>query len=189
MKWSYRVLAPAFIRPELLLHPNIPKPLHGLAPRVIKGPVWWDKVRREAYAKNNNCCWACGVHESQAEGRHYLDAHECYLYDYAAGRLTFFEVCALCSYCHSYIHNGMARYKARRGDISESERQHIMDRGKKILRKHGLLGIPYIHPSKMAIAKQVPWSKWRMIIDGKAYGPTTKSYEAWVRGEWRKWKP
>lgn len=57
--------------PWLLLHPNIPKPLHGLAPRVIKGEKWFNQTKREAKAKLNQHCWACGVHKYDAKYHHW----------------------------------------------------------------------------------------------------------------------
>ena len=39
------------LRPELLLHPNIPKVLHGVAPRVVLGAKWWDAERRACYER------------------------------------------------------------------------------------------------------------------------------------------
>lgn len=98
-------------RPELLLHPTIPPPLHGLAPREVLGRSWWDVVRREAYEKYDDHCHACGTHISKALYHRTsspskfksLEAHEAYNIDYDTCTVNLEEIVALCHCCHNYI--------------------------------------------------------------------------------------
>ena len=92
------------LSPELLTHPNIPKPLHGITPRDILGKAWWDQQRQIAYRERHYHCWACGVHKSQAAYYQWLEGHESYDIDYVHGIVTLREIVALCHACHSFIH-------------------------------------------------------------------------------------
>lgn len=53
------------LRPELLLHNNIPKPMHGVAPRVVLGQKWWDRERRECYERAEE--WSTITEEEDQE--------------------------------------------------------------------------------------------------------------------------
>jgi len=104
---------------SILLHPNIPKPLHGLAPRTIIGQEWWDEERYEAYARYGFCCHACGVHKDEfAHRKGILDAHEMYQMDYKNGKMIYLYSVALCHYCHNFIHNGRMAIRLKKGEIS-----------------------------------------------------------------------
>lgn len=122
---------PKFLRPELLTHPNIPKPVHGVNPRTLKGKAWWDETRREAYARNNGCCWACGTW-----GR--LEAHESYDIFYYAGIIVLREVVALCEDCHSFIHSGRLRMLWLDGIVEKSKVLYILESRMEMLKRAGL---------------------------------------------------
>lgn len=159
-------------RPELLLHLNIPKPLHGLSPRTVLGQAWWDMKRQEAYKRTNYHCAACGIHKSDAKHRKWLEAHENYKIDYDLGIMTLIEINALCHYCHSYIHDGLLSIRLAKKEISYELYCEILSHGNKILQDNNLERPEY--PDHMA-----DWSDWRLVIDGKHYEPLWKNFAEW----------
>lgn len=88
-----------------LCQPNIPHPLHGLAPRIIVGPTEWNRMRRECYEACERRCEICG--EACLPGK--MDAHELYDFDYESKSATFVRLIGLCKTCHGgVIHSGRA---------------------------------------------------------------------------------
>lgn len=191
------VSTPNFTRPELLRHSTIPQPMFGTAPRVVMGQEWWDKTRREAYAKNNMRCWACG-------GEGPLEAHEAYRIDYRNAEMIYVETTALCNDCHSFIHIGRTIGMLARGERKHSDVKRIVLRGYEILKK-AKLKCPYetslinnprlAWPGNTSWMRRVlkntertnhmdlywmkahPWERWRLVFDGQKYPPRYKSYE------------
>lgn len=166
------------LRPEILLLPQIPKPLHGLNPRTILGQKWWDRTRMEAYRRQNYYCLACGVHKSQAKYHQWLEAHEVYEYDYKRGIGRCVEIVALCNSCHSYIHQGLLQMKAERGEISAKQYRDILAHGDRVLED-----VPPGHRNEMPDSSQVQqdWTKWHLVLHGHAYKSKFTSYEDWQR--------
>lgn len=168
---------PNFIRPEILLHPNIPKPLHGLNPRTIKGQEWWDEQRHIAYDKNNDCCWACGVHKSKAEYYQWLEAHEYYEYRYKEGEAKLVEIVALCHACHNYIHSGRMAMMQENGTMEQEKVANILEHGNKILSDAGLLHLKTNLPE----SEFAEWKKWHLVIDGVSYYTKFESFNEWYQ--------
>lgn len=159
-------------RPELLLHPNVPKPLHGMSPRELKGKEWWDKVRQQVYKDANYRCQCCGVKKEDALFHKWLEAHETYDYDYKNGIATVKEIVALCHACHSYIHSGLLMVRYKNGEINHNKFFTIIAHGDKILKDSGLSN-PQI-PEEIA-----EWSMWKIVIDGEEFPTKWKSFEHW----------
>lgn len=161
-------------RPEILLQPQIPKPLHEVNPRTILGKTWWDIERRKAYNLHNYKCHVCGYNPTLNPYRKLLDAHEIYEYDYPNGRAYFREVVALCYYCHSFIHLGRAIIMNGQGKISNKEFDSIEKYGNKILKEAHLTKRDY--QGKVAV-----WENWRLVINGIEHEPKFKSFHAWAK--------
>lgn len=87
-----------------LCQPNIPHPLHSLAPRTIMGPTEWNKARTACYEACDRHCEVCGV--ECPSGR--MDAHELYSFNYHTKTAIFVRLIGLCKTCHSFIHSGRA---------------------------------------------------------------------------------
>ena len=98
----------------LMTMPNIPHPLHGMAPRTILGPTTWDHMRKRCYYDAGYKCQACGRDLDKGE----CHAHEVYSINYYAGESKFVRTVCLCPLCHVYgIHSGRALTMFKKGDV------------------------------------------------------------------------
>lgn len=180
-----QILNPAFkLRPEILLLPNIPQPLHGVNPRTVLGNSWWNKTKKEAKLASDNHCVACGVSKMQAKSRQWVECHEVYDTDYKRGRLTYIETVTLCHYCHMYIHDGRMKHLMEKGQLHQQKYVSIIQHGDRILMEAGLERLPYKEREEnvrriIVDGNMAEWSKWRMVVDGVEYPPLYKNYKEW----------
>tara|TARA_Y100000310_G_scaffold240970_1_gene244888 strand:- start:667 stop:1236 length:570 start_codon:yes stop_codon:yes gene_type:complete len=178
-----------FPNPRILLCTNVPKALHGLAPRVVKGQDWWDGVRRKAYRVHEYQCWACGT---RPELNRDLHAHEVYEYDWEACSARMTSVTALCRDCHSFIHSGRMQALVSKGQMSEDEMSLLLQRGYLLVKAAGLVEERVqIHRDIRRIMQgssgtrtmreweDETWDLWHLIIDGESRHSLFADYEAW----------
>lgn len=180
--------------PEILMQPNIPKPLHGIAPRTIEGATWWNKKRKEVYSKTDDHCVACGVHKSEAKGRKWMEAHELWDIDYDNGITTIKDIVPLCHYCHNFIHSG--RLSAIVGkDKSNNEVKSILEHGFSILANNKLKCFPGtldlahslgadtfdVEAYDVKSENSIKWGDWKVIYNGKEYKSKFKDYDEWEK--------
>lgn len=93
------------LRP-LIAMPNIPKPLHGVNPRILLGSGNWNKMRKACYEAANDTCEICGAKPENLRHRH---GHEVFRISYSQGIAKFVRVFCVCSLCHlACIHTGRA---------------------------------------------------------------------------------
>lgn len=189
-------------RPELLTHPNIPKPLHGLAPREVKGRTWWDKVRKEAYAEKGHHCWACGKHAKTEEkwNKPFLEAHENYFINYEEGYMEITEITALCHLCHAFIHSGRLSALFDTDQMPIPKAEYILKRGFKLLKDNNLtpffgtarvyanLFDPSTSPRAEELTEQQSksniqqdWTKWHLRLEGEKYYSKFKNLKEWSK--------
>ena len=176
--------------PKILLHPNIPKPLHGVNPRTLMGDRWWDTIRHQAYNQFNRRCHACGLYHSR------LDAHESYEINYTSGRIELQYVVALCRKCHLFIHDGFVLSQYQAGIFTLEFYKSLLKHGHDLLRPwlkcysrdwNGVdwkeLGVPTV-PFQQKFPKVkiegfdpipnpiAPWEDWHLVIgDRIEYSP------------------
>lgn len=180
----------AKFNPEILTQPNIPKPLHGVAPRVVLGEAWWIQERALSRNRAKGHCEACGIAD-YLSGRA-LEAHETYETNYKTGVATYLETAMLCHKCHNFIHSG--RLQMIMG--KEKTREEV-----KAILTHGfttLKGTKFkaFHPTceladELKVKRQgvqaaklptssIPWGDWRMQVLGKTHPPLFPTYIAWA---------
>jgi hypothetical protein len=178
---------PKFTRPELLLHPSVPKYLSGVNPRTIKGQEWWDVVRKGVYAENNFCCWACGVYQLDAVYEQFLDAHETYTYDYEEFEARPGEVVALCQVCHWFIHFRRVRYLHIRKEVVIRGLRLLADVGSPVPYWQHRLAVNYgwqwgeerypnlVVQEKPFEQQKLLSGKWKLVLEGIRYPKEVQS--------------
>lgn len=177
--------APLRLRPEILLCPNVPKPMHGVAPRVVLGEKWWRETRQAAYKSTSYHCLACGVYKMDAKHRQWMEGHELYSIDYAKGRAVYLETVPLCHFCHNYIHDGRLQALLDKGQITHSKYASIIQHGDAVLLRAGLVKPRHSErESRIELEIQegrvAPWGDWRMVINGVEYPPKYATIEEWA---------
>ncbi len=170
--------------PSILLCPNIPKPMHGVAPRIVIGPKWWKKTSKAAYESTGFHCKACEVHKSAAQSRQWMEGHELYDIDYQRGRMTYVETVPLCNYCHNYIHDGRLNALLTKGKVSHAKYTSVIQHGDSVLRRAGLKRLNFATRQELIIDlllnnRMAPWKDWRMVFQGKEYPPKFKTEAQW----------
>lgn len=172
-----------FTRPEILLEPQIIKPLHSVNPRTILGRQWWDETRQKAYETNNYCCWACGTHKSKiTKTKQQLEGHESYEINITLKRYRLVEVVALCPKCHNFIHMGRLMQLLKAKIITQQQFDIITDWGNGVLYRAGLniddaWWVPvqkHFFPERMGT-----WNDWYILINDKKYFSKFKTFEEW----------
>lgn len=160
-----------FPRPELLLHPLIPPPLHGMSPRSIMGTQWWDVQRREAMAKNLYKCWACNIPKTKAKAHKWLEGHESYNIDWKKGICSLNEIVSLCHYCHNYIHRGRLEVLGVYGRVTQSFIDSVIKHGDNLT----------AHLQKPSpITAMAAWKDWVLLIDGTPYPSRYENETEWA---------
>jgi hypothetical protein len=182
------------LHPWLLLHPNIPMPLHGLAPRIILGDSWWQQQKKLAKEKSDNRCLACGVTPKQAKYHQWLETHEVYNM-YSNGTIEFKTCVALCHSCHNFIHDGRMQALTEKKEYPKEKYLDILDHGnqllsnwwgKEIVFKNE--AISFLPDDK--IYQNLPlkwerfnckWTDYHLVLYGQRYESKFPSHEAWLQ--------
>lgn len=163
------------LEPRLLLCPNVPKPLHGVAPRSIMGSKWWNATRKAAYKSTDYHCKACGISKFIAEYRQWLEGHEVYKIDYLLGRAEYMRTVPLCHLCHNYIHSGRMQALLEQGKVSHRKFAAVQQHGDRVLATISLKR-PETYAGLLA-----DWKDWRLLFNGKEYPPLYKNEKAWQK--------
>lgn len=194
---------------RLLGMPNIPHPLHTLAPRTIMGNTAWNKVRIPEYERADYTCEVCGF--KGEPGKAQIHLHEVYSIDYVKGTSTFERFVCLCRLCHVYwTHSGRALTMYKHGDPLYSKEKLLegVEHGFKLISEYNkthkrkiyvfsaiaaymeepelkapmeeLINRYHIEFYKpVAGKKQAAWGDWKLIWNGKEYKTPYADSKEW----------
>lgn len=208
------ITVPCWTAPEqdgapILSMPNIPAPLHQLAPRTVMGASLWDRARKRCYFEANYKCQACGKDLGKGE----CDAHELYSINYITGESRLSRLVCLCHKCHRQgIHSGRALTMFKKNNPLMSKRMMLegVENLFKLLHEYNLKNPknplrayytfidyakwPPIQDEMIALIKKYDikfysedrerlpkWDKWCLLFGGKRYRTPYANKQEWEK--------
>lgn len=202
-------IAPKADGPRILSMPNIPHPLHGLAPRTVIGNSAWNVMRKRCYYDAGYKCQACGKQCEPGQ----CDAHELYTINYVTGESKFERCVCLCRICHRLsIHTGRALtlYKKKSPMMSKEKLLEGAENAFRLVgeynKEHQKLepvrlfstfkdyfDVPELHDKMVELQEKydikfyepthkamADWSKWHLVYGSKSYKTPYANAEEWA---------
>ena len=191
-------------KPYAISKPNVPEPLHQVAPRNFMTAKEWkeirDKVKKECRAEDGELrCQACGNYVPHVKGN-YIECHELYKINYKKYTATFKEFVGLCSTCHKFIHSGFLRRLWKEGGITEERYINVLQSGIGLAKTYDLavneltlkaaeemyINTDGVRKLKAISIEALPtkernkqWGNWKMLYYGETYPPKYTKYSLW----------
>jgi len=174
---------------KILTMPNIPAPLHQLAPRTVMGATAWNHMRKKCYFDAGYKCQACG----KELGRGECDAHELYTINYITGESRFERCVCLCHTCHRLgIHSGRALTMFKKGNPLMTKRM-ILEGAENLFK--------LLHEWNKAHPNSIPLRAYGTFVDYAKWPPIENEMKALIKkydvkfyeedksrvAEWSKW--
>lgn len=190
----------------LLVMPNVPQGLFGLAPRTIMGQSKWNLVRKKACMEHNYTCQISGKYL----GHGVPHIHECYEYDFKNAKAEFKRLICIDPQMHHFIHSGrlLTLFKNKeQGALTKMQMLKIAQDGFALIdrwnRNHpdeeplrvSATFLEWAKNPELKISMEalfeaynvkfaepyVPkrWPIWKLTVGDKEYESPYKSYEMW----------
>lgn len=100
----------------IITMPNVPAPLHGLAPRTILGNATWTHMRKKCYFDADYKSQISGIDLDGSNSDLKCNAHELYSYDYTKGTAYFERAVCISPVEHNFIHSGRMLTMYKKGN-------------------------------------------------------------------------
>lgn len=119
----------------IIAMPNVPAPLHRVAPRTVLGDSTWTHMRKYCYYNADYKSQISGIDLDGSTNDLKCNAHELYSYDYIHGKAYFERAVCISPIEHNFIHSGrmLTMYKKGNPLMPKSYLLKIVENGFKII--------------------------------------------------------
>lgn len=152
MAWT----APKENGAPIIAMPNVPAPLHAVAPRTVLGNSTWTHMRKKCYFDADYKSLISGIDLDGSTTDLKCNAHELYSYDYVHGIAYFERPVCISPIEHNFIHSGrmLTMYKKGNPLMPKSYLLKVVENGFKT-----------IHDWNVAHPKSRPLRAYATLVD------------------------